>query len=71
VKFLEAQLLAENAITVDEIEAMKEEARVEALDAVHFADHSLSPTIEDVTKHVYWELDHQTAAASHGVHLFE
>jgi pyruvate dehydrogenase E1 component alpha subunit len=71
VKFLEAQLLAENAITVDEIEAMKEDARVEALDAVHFADHSLSPTIEDVTKHVYWELDHQTAAASHGVHLFE
>lgn len=70
LQFLEAQLLAEGAITLDEIEAMKEEAREEALDAVHFADASPSPTIADITKHVYWELDHGTDAAAHGVHLF-
>lgn len=70
LKFLEAQLRAEGAITMDDIEAMKEEARDEALDAVHFADASAIPSIADITQHVYWELDHGTEAAEHGVHLF-
>ncbi len=70
LQFLSAQLLAGGAITLEEIEAMREEAKAEAIDAVKFADASPCPTIEDITKHVYWELDHNTEAASHGVHIF-
>jgi len=70
VRTLETQLLAEGAITMADIEAMKEEAKQEALDAVHFADASPVPTVDDITRHVYWELDHRTDAAAHGVHLF-
>ncbi len=70
LQFLEVQLRAEGAVTLDEIEAMKERAREEALDAVHFASVSPSPAVDDITRHVYWESDHKTNADAYGVHLF-
>lgn len=70
LRFLAEHLLAENAISMKEIEEILEHSKEEALDAVQFADDSPPPTIEDITQHVYWELDHNTEAASHGVHLF-
>ncbi len=68
--FLQTQLINEGAITMGEIEALAEEAKSEAMDAVHFADASPCPTLDDITKNVYWEVDHRTAASKHGVHLF-
>lgn len=70
VTFLKAHLLAEGAISEEEIETMRQEAKEEAIEASQFAEDSASPTLEDITKHVYWENDHQTQASTHGVSIF-
>ena len=35
-----------------------------------FADESAYPTVEDITKDVYWEVDNDTVAGRTGRHFF-
>ncbi len=64
------RLILEGAIDEDAFKAMEKEAKEEAAAAIKFADESPYPTADDITKDVYWEVDHNTDAGNTGRHFF-
>ena len=70
INLWQKQLVAEGLLTDEEATAMSKEAKLEADAAVQFANESAPPTIEDITKDVYWETDNNTEASQIGRHFF-
>jgi pyruvate dehydrogenase E1 component alpha subunit len=64
-------LLAEGVTTQAEIDAVDAEARAEADQAAEFAEASPYPTVEDITKDIYWEEDNPDKKVSQGRIIFE
>lgn len=64
------KLLAENIISIETVDEIKNAAREEAENAVSWAKLQEEPTTEDILKHVYWECDHNSPASQHGRYFF-
>jgi len=64
-------LVAENVLTPELIEKINTEARAEADQAADFADASPYPTVEDIQKDVYWEVDNPSERKSQGRLFFD
>lgn len=60
----------EKILSEDEATAIDKEAKVEADEAVKFAEESPAPTFESITEDVYWETDNNTEASKIGRHFF-
>ncbi len=65
------RLADEGVLTDAQADAIDAAARDEAAAAVRFADESPPPAPADITRHVYWEVDHATPSAGRGRHLFD
>jgi pyruvate dehydrogenase E1 component alpha subunit len=65
------RLLEEGIVTDSDIEEIDRAAKEEAAAAVKFAEESPFPTEADITRDVYWEVDHQTENAKTGVYFFD
>ena len=65
-----ASLLAEGAITEEVAAKIDVEAKAEADVAVEFAEASPYPTVEDITKDIYWEEDNPDQKKSQGRIIF-
>jgi pyruvate dehydrogenase E1 component alpha subunit len=70
IKHLGGRLVAEGVVTADDIKAIEKEARTEVEAAIAFAKDSPFPTIDDVFRDVYHEVDHDTPAGRTGTHFF-
>ena len=70
INLWQQRLVTEGLLTDGEATTMSKEAKLEADAAVKFADESAPPTIEDITKDVYWETDNDTEASKIGRHFF-
>ena len=70
INLWQQRLVTEGLFTDGEATTMSKEAKLEADAAVKFADESAPPTIEDITKDVYWETDNDTEASKIGRHFF-
>jgi pyruvate dehydrogenase E1 component alpha subunit len=70
IRLWRRRLLDEKVLTEEQAEAIEEAARQEAVASAKFAEDSAPPTIDDIVKHVYWEVDNQTPAAAVGRHFF-
>lgn len=66
-----ASLKEEGAISESEVTAIDTEARSEADQAADFAEASPYPTVEDITRDVYWEEDNPDKKVSQGRIVFE
>ncbi|MFA5265305.1 MAG: pyruvate dehydrogenase (acetyl-transferring) E1 component subunit alpha [Opitutaceae bacterium] len=66
-----ASLHAEGAITDDVAAAIDTEARAEADLASEFAEASPYPTIDDITRDIYWEEDNPEHKVSQGRIIFD
>lgn len=64
-------LEAEGVLTKEIIEKIDAEARAEADLATEFAEASPYPTVEDITKDIYWEEDNPSQKTSQGTIIFE
>jgi pyruvate dehydrogenase E1 component alpha subunit len=64
-------LVAERVLTEELIAKIDEEARTEADHAADFAEASPYPTVEDIQKDVYWEIDNPAERKSGGRLFFE
>lgn len=65
------RVLIEEGVLTDEVaDKIDSEAKAEAKEAVKFAEEGPIPTIESITEDVYWEVDNETEAATHGRHFF-
>jgi pyruvate dehydrogenase E1 component alpha subunit len=64
-------LIQERVIRTEEVEAMDEEIKTEALAAAHAADAGEIPDIHDLERDVYWECDHHTESGTTGRHFFD
>ncbi len=64
-------LEAEGVLTTEIIEKIDAEARAEADLATEFAEASPYPTVEDITKDIYWEEDNPSHKTSQGTIIFE
>ncbi len=64
------KLLAEGCLTDELVDKINKGAHAEAAEAVKFAEESPAPTIEDISKDVYWETDNNTEASKIGQHFF-
>ncbi len=65
------RLVEEEKILSDEqADAIDKEAKKEADAAAIFAQNSPAPTVEDIMKDVYWEVDNNTEAGQTGRHFF-
>lgn len=71
LNIFKASLLAEKAITDAQIEQIDQEARTEADQAADFAEASPYPTVEDITKDIYWEEDNKEHKVSQGTIIFD
>ncbi len=66
------QILKDEGILDEALtEQIDTEARAEAEASAEFAEVSPYPTVEDITKHVYWEEDHPEHKTSQGRIFFE
>jgi pyruvate dehydrogenase E1 component alpha subunit len=63
-------LIKEGVIDETAFTTIDKEAKDEAAASVKFADESPYPTPDDITKHVYWEVDNNTEAGNTGRHFF-
>lgn len=70
IRLWKETLIAEGVISEEEYNVIDREAKQEAAAAADFADASPYPEFEDITKDVYWEVDHNTAAGTTGKHFF-
>ena len=71
ITLFQASLIAEGVLTqaiIDEIDAA---ARKESDEAAEFAEASPYPTIEDITKDIYWEEDNPDKKVSQGRIIFD
>ena len=64
-------LLAEQTLTEDLIKQIDDSARAEAETSAQFAEQSPYPTIEDIKKDVYWEVDNPQDKKSVGSLFFD
>ena len=64
------RLIQVGVITAEQADAINKLATEEAAAAVVFADQSPAPSIDDIMKDVYWEVDNQTEAGRTGRHFF-
>jgi pyruvate dehydrogenase E1 component alpha subunit len=64
-------LLAEGVLDEAKVKEIDDDARAEADNAADFAEASPFPTIEDITKDVYWEEDNPSEKKSQGRIFFE
>lgn len=64
------RLIEEGVLTAEDAKTIDKEAKAEAAESVKFAEASPAPTLEDITKDVYWETDHETEASKIGRHFF-
>jgi pyruvate dehydrogenase E1 component alpha subunit len=71
LNLFQESLLAEQVITAEVIALIDSEARAEADLAVEFAEASPYPTVEDITRDIYWEEDHPEKKLSQGRIIFE
>jgi len=63
-------LIAEGVLTEESAKEIDKEAKAEAKASVKFASESPAPTVDDIFKHVYWEVDNNTEAGNTGRHFF-
>jgi len=63
-------LIKEGILNEDSSKLIEKEATREAKEAVKFAEASSPPTIEDISKDIYWEVDNNTEAAQNGRYFF-
>ncbi|MGH7997829.1 MAG: pyruvate dehydrogenase (acetyl-transferring) E1 component subunit alpha [Opitutaceae bacterium] len=71
IQVFQRALIAERVLDEARIARIDAEARAEADDAANFAEASPYPSIEDITRDVYWEEDHPEAKTSKGRIFFE
>ena len=71
ITLFRACLEAEGVLTNEIIEKIDGEARAEADTAAEFAEASPYPTVEDITKDIYWEEDNPSQKVSQGTIIFE
>lgn len=64
------RLYAEGVLTEERFKQIEKAAKDEAKASVAFAEESAFPTVEDITKDVYWEVDNDTVAGRTGRHFF-
>lgn len=64
------QLIKEGHLNEDSAKQIEKEARKEAKEAVKFAEASPAPTVEDISKDIYWEVDNNTEASQTGRYFF-
>ncbi len=64
------KLYSEGVLTEERYKAIDKAASKEAADSVIFAEAGDFPTLEDITKDVYWEVDNNTEAGRTGRHFF-
>lgn len=64
------QLISEGLLTEESAKEIDQIAKKEAAASVEFAEASPAPTVEDITKDVYWETDNNTEASKIGRHFF-
>ena len=64
-------LLAEKVLTEELIAQIDEAARAEAENSAQFAEASPYPTVEDIKKDVYWEIDNPADRKSEGALFFD
>ena len=60
----------EGVLSEDEATKIDSEAKQEAKDSAIFAAEAAPPTVADITKDVYWEVDNNTEASKIGRHFF-
>jgi pyruvate dehydrogenase E1 component alpha subunit len=70
IQLWKERLVGEGIITEEDYKTMDKAAKQEAAEAADFADESPFPVFEDITKHVYWEVDNNTTAGNTGRHFF-
>jgi pyruvate dehydrogenase E1 component alpha subunit len=70
IKVWRDKLYSEGVINEERYKAIDKAAIKEAVASVAFAEASDYPTLEDITKDVYWEVDNNTAAGQTGRHFF-
>jgi pyruvate dehydrogenase E1 component alpha subunit len=64
-------LLAEQTLTTELIQKIDESARAEAETSAQFAEASPYPSLEDIKKDVYWEIDNPADRKSVGALFFD
>ncbi|MEM9478589.1 MAG: pyruvate dehydrogenase (acetyl-transferring) E1 component subunit alpha [Verrucomicrobiota bacterium] len=64
------RLVEEGVVSEEKADELDKAAKAEADASVKFAEESDFPTEEDITKHVYWEVDNGTDAGNTGKHFF-
>ena len=69
--YCQQQLLAEKILTEEIIVKIEESARAEAETSAQFAEASPFPTVEDIKKDVYWEIDNPADRKSQGALFFD
>ena len=69
--FFQNALLAEKVLTEELIQTIDTSARAEAETSAQFAEHSPYPTLEDMKKDVYWEIDNPADRKSVGSLFFD
>ncbi len=64
------KLFAEGHLNEDTAKQIEKEAKREAKDSVKFALASPAPTVADISKDIYWEVDNETEASKQGRYFF-
>lgn len=64
------KLIAEGVLNEDLAKQIDKEAKTEARASVKFAHESPVPTVEDISKDIYWEIDNNTESAQTGRYFF-
>jgi len=64
------QLISEEILTSSTISEINKAAKLEAAQAIEFAERSSSPSLHDLTRHVYWECDQESPASRQGRYFF-
>lgn len=70
IRLWERRLVEEGVFTEEDAKALEKEATKETADAIKFAEASEPPTVADIQKDVYWEVDKGTEAGRTGRHFF-
>lgn len=70
INLFREQLIKEGVLNEDASKKIDKEAKAEANEAAKFAVESPAPTVEDISKDVYWEVDNNTEAAQNGRYFF-
>lgn len=71
IQVFQQQLVSEGVLDDALIEKIDGEARAEAENAAEFAEASPFPTVEDIQKDVYWEVDNPSERKSQGRLFFD